>query len=195
MLDRDMLSRVTKEWDEELIRKNIDYGDSFNDLRLKTGVDNFIDRLTEKIERYRNVTKDGNVVEDETALDTLRDIANYCKLEYLFVSNKEDLLVDKAEKLLEGTNYTITKKEKESLPNIFESVYYDILEILENGEDVERILMTENSKEIYLMQLDKFTEDKNFNSISTIKAQQISEYPVEVVESFGTGYYHDFILK
>ena len=107
MLDEGALRSISEEWDAELIRKNKDYGDSFNDLRFETGVSNIVDRLKEKIMRYEQVSKNGNLVDDESAKDTLKDIANYCKLEYLYIDNLDTYKFSRASELLEGTMYTV----------------------------------------------------------------------------------------
>lgn len=60
-------------------RKNHDYGDSFHKTYLEEGMAMARIRLTDKLERFKKLTRDGGqLVNDESVRDTLIDMANYC---------------------------------------------------------------------------------------------------------------------
>ncbi len=58
--------------------KNADYGNSFHETFMEEGLAMARIRLTDKLNRFKNLTKDNEQhVEDESVLDTLYDMANY----------------------------------------------------------------------------------------------------------------------
>ena len=58
--------------------KNADYGNSFHETFAEEGLAMARIRLTDKLNRFKNLTKDNEQhVEDESVLDTLYDMANY----------------------------------------------------------------------------------------------------------------------
>jgi hypothetical protein len=65
---------------ELLERKNRDYGNSYDKLRDEFGPVAFYVRLTDKLERIKQVDAKGAAV-NETAEDTIKDIVGYCLLE------------------------------------------------------------------------------------------------------------------
>lgn len=60
-------------------KKNHDYGDSVNDTYKKFGIDAFLVRMYDKINRVYTLTRDKteSKVNDEKIEDTLQDLANY----------------------------------------------------------------------------------------------------------------------
>lgn len=62
---------------EILIKKNRDYGDSFSKLYREYGDLSIVIRLSDKLERYKNLLQHTNLVKDESKEDTLRDHAGY----------------------------------------------------------------------------------------------------------------------
>jgi hypothetical protein len=59
-------------------RKNHDYGDSFHKTYLEEGMAMARIRLTDKLERFKKLTREGGrAVKDESIRDTLIDLANY----------------------------------------------------------------------------------------------------------------------
>jgi isopropylmalate/homocitrate/citramalate synthase len=59
-------------------RKNHDYGDSFHKTFLEEGFAMSRIRLSDKLERFKSLTKSGEQkVNDESIVDTLKDMANY----------------------------------------------------------------------------------------------------------------------
>ena len=59
-------------------KKNRDYGDSFHKTYLEEGMAMARIRLTDKLERFKKLTREGGQeVKDESIRDTLIDMANY----------------------------------------------------------------------------------------------------------------------
>lgn len=59
-------------------KKNGDYGDSFHKTYLEEGMAMARIRLTDKLERFKKLTREGGqAVKDESVRDTLIDLANY----------------------------------------------------------------------------------------------------------------------
>ena len=67
-------------------RKNRDYGDSFHDTFIEEGFAMPRIRLTDKLNRFKTLTKnltERAAVVDESARDTLMDLANYALMTIL----------------------------------------------------------------------------------------------------------------
>ena len=60
-------------------KKNHDYGDSFHEMFLEEGWASARIRLTDKLKRFKQLTKnpDSQQIKDESVRDTLIDLANY----------------------------------------------------------------------------------------------------------------------
>ena len=61
------------------IKKNHDYGDSVSDTYNKFGMDSFLVRMYDKLNRLYTLTRKGSEIKvaDEKIEDTLLDLANY----------------------------------------------------------------------------------------------------------------------
>lgn len=72
------------------ITKNSDYGDSVHDTYMKYGIDSFLVRMTDKLNRVYSLTRKNSVqkVNNEKIEDTLLDLANYSIL--ALIELKED---------------------------------------------------------------------------------------------------------
>ena len=71
--------RICVELNSLYERKNRDYGDSFHKTYLEEGMAMARIRLTDKLERFKKLTREGGqAVKDESVRDTLIDMANYC---------------------------------------------------------------------------------------------------------------------
>ena len=70
---------VCKELNQLYKQKNQDYGDSFHETFLEEGMAMARIRLTDKLNRFKRLTKHESVrsVADESVRDTLIDLANY----------------------------------------------------------------------------------------------------------------------
>lgn len=69
--------RICQEMNELYIRKNKDYGDSFHATYIEEGMAMPRIRLTDKLNRFKRLTKADAMVKDESIRDTLIDLANY----------------------------------------------------------------------------------------------------------------------
>ena len=70
------------------VKKNNDYGDSFHKSFEEEGIAMARIRLSDKLNRFKNLTKNKNqAVEDESIIDTLIDLANYSIMTILEIEN------------------------------------------------------------------------------------------------------------
>lgn len=81
MLDRNYLIKESERIVELLIKKNIDYGDSFFHMMDRFGMLSFIIRITDKVGRLESIEKRQKIeVKTESVQDTIDDIIGYCLL-------------------------------------------------------------------------------------------------------------------
>ena len=74
-------------------RKNHDYGDSFGETYRKLGIISAVTRLTDKYNRLVSLsTKDKSeqLVNDESIMDTLYDMANYAIMTIIELNNEKN---------------------------------------------------------------------------------------------------------
>lgn len=70
-------------------KKNADYGDSFSDSLDKRGIVAALVRMEDKTNRLDSVTKSGEkLVDDETLVDTVMDLANYAIMTAMWLDSK-----------------------------------------------------------------------------------------------------------
>ena len=78
----------------KLVRKNRDYGDSaFKEPLLLPGMPShaaILVRMSDKIERLRNLFLGGKMLVDESCEDTVHDLAGYCILLALQMQRERD---------------------------------------------------------------------------------------------------------
>jgi len=75
-------------------RKNSDYGDSFGETYRKLGIISAVTRLTDKYNRLVSLsTKDKSeqLVNDESIMDTLYDMANYAIMTIIEIDNEKEV--------------------------------------------------------------------------------------------------------
>lgn len=89
--------------------KNNDYGDSVNDTFNKFGIDAFLVRMYDKLNRVYSLTRENKEikVQDEKIEDTLLDLANYAIITLVELKNvktEENIKAPKIEPLLEIRN-------------------------------------------------------------------------------------------
>lgn len=90
MLNRKFLEEEMQKLIDTLIRKNTDYGNSFDKGMEKWGGLNFLIRLDDKYGRLESIFDSKQIlVEDETVLDTINDIIGYCLLYKHYCMTKE----------------------------------------------------------------------------------------------------------
>ena len=84
-------ARICKELNDIYERKNHDYGDSFHETFLEEGMAMVRIRLTDKLRRFKVLTRDGGrQVDDESVRDTLIDLANYSIMAVLEMEETAD---------------------------------------------------------------------------------------------------------
>lgn len=77
--------QLCKELNEIYAKKNTAYGNSFGDTFKSLGLISAITRMSDKWNRIVNLSKhpERNKVEDESLVDSLKDLANYCLMTVL----------------------------------------------------------------------------------------------------------------
>lgn len=74
---------------EIYIKKNSDYGDSFSKMYQELGIVSAITRIGDKYNRLVNLSKGTTAqVKDESIVDTLMDMANYCLMTVMEIENE-----------------------------------------------------------------------------------------------------------
>ena len=73
-------------------KKNHDYGDSFGQSYKEWGITAAMTRMSDKWNRLKTLAKlpdEERRIEDEKITDTLLDLANYCLMTYMEVTDEE----------------------------------------------------------------------------------------------------------
>lgn len=79
---------ITDELKDTYIKKNHDYGNSFDKSIDKFGLTAAVVRMSDKMERLSSLlNKDAKV--DESIRDTVMDLANYCIMTAMYLDKKE----------------------------------------------------------------------------------------------------------
>ena len=82
--------RVIKELSETYVKKNIDYGNSFEKTLDKRGLIPAIVRMEEKMERMEQLWgTEKTLVEDESIIDSAMDLANYAIMTAMWLKKKQ----------------------------------------------------------------------------------------------------------
>lgn len=68
---------ILNEISETYVKKNADYGNSFSDLYSEFGMTSSIIRLSDKLNRLKQLQKTDAKVTNESVRDTLMDLSNY----------------------------------------------------------------------------------------------------------------------
>ena len=76
-INAEIMKRISDENYEMFLKKNADYGSSFEESLNEFGEVAGIVRINDKYRRLVNITKNENKVL-ESKIDTLKDMANYC---------------------------------------------------------------------------------------------------------------------
>ena len=98
----DLHKAICEEMHDLYERKNNDYGDSVSDTFNKFGLDAFLVRMYDKLNRVYSLTHEKQIkILDEKIEDTLLDLANYAVISLVELKNLEE-------------KYTITKDIAES---------------------------------------------------------------------------------
>lgn len=81
---------ITQEMGATYYKKNIDYGNSFDDSLDEDGLVVAKIRLGDKWKRFGQLINNDAKVSDESKRDTLLDMANYAIMTVMWMDNKED---------------------------------------------------------------------------------------------------------
>lgn len=81
---------ITEEMLHTYIRKNHDYGDSFNKSLDKFGLIASVVRMNDKMERIESLMNKESLVKDESIKDTLLDMANYAIMTVMWMNLHKD---------------------------------------------------------------------------------------------------------
>lgn len=84
----DKFKAIIDELFETYKKKNSDYGNSFDKSIDEWGLQAAAFRMDDKMNRFKNLVKNGTFkVKDETVVDTLKDLANYCIMTAMYLEN------------------------------------------------------------------------------------------------------------
>lgn len=76
---------------ETYINKNKAYGNSFDETCNNFGITAAMVRMSDKWNRLKTLTQDNKIsCGDESIKDTLLDLANYCVMTYMWLSDKNE---------------------------------------------------------------------------------------------------------
>ena len=90
-MQKDNFTIITDKMHDTYMKKNHDYGNSF-DLSLdKYGLIASIVRMEDKINRLNSLKDKNAMVSDESIKDTLLDLANYAIMTCMYLENKNKL--------------------------------------------------------------------------------------------------------
>ena len=90
-LDGERHADVCSQLTDLYVHKNHDYGDSFHQTFLEEGMAMCRIRLSDKLNRFKNLTKDcSSQVPSESIKDTLMDLANYAIMTIIEMEDGND---------------------------------------------------------------------------------------------------------
>ncbi len=90
MTKPEMHMKICNELNEMYTKKNHDYGDSFHLSFLEEGMAMPRIRLSDKLNRFKQLTRIGDQqVHDESLRDTLLDLANYAIMTAMEIDEQE----------------------------------------------------------------------------------------------------------
>lgn len=81
---------ITAEMVETYIRKNHDYGNSFDKSLDKFGLIASVVRIGDKMNRIESLIQKEAMVQDESIKDTLLDMASYCVMTIMWLNNNRE---------------------------------------------------------------------------------------------------------
>lgn len=82
-----------KELQDIFVKKNTDYGNSFEESLEKHGLIAAIVRMEDKISRLNTLSKNEALVKDESIIDTLKDLSNYALMTAVWLEQDEDVKI------------------------------------------------------------------------------------------------------
>lgn len=82
-----------KELQEIFVKKNTDYGNSFEESLEKHGVIAAIVRMEDKMSRLNTLSKNNALVKDESIIDTLKDLSNYALMTAVWLEAGQEVKI------------------------------------------------------------------------------------------------------
>ena len=80
--------RITNQMHDTYIKKNHDYGNSFDKSMDEFGMTSAVIRMNDKLERLKTLSKKESMVKDESVQDTLLDLANYAIMTVMYLKKQ-----------------------------------------------------------------------------------------------------------
>ena len=81
-----------KELQDIFVKKNTDYGNSFEESLDKHGLIAAIVRMEDKMSRLNTLSKQEALVSDESIIDTLKDLSNYALMSAVWLENTDAVI-------------------------------------------------------------------------------------------------------
>ena len=81
---------ITSQMHDTYIKKNHDYGNSFDKSMDEFGITSAVIRMNDKLERLKTLSRKESMVKDESVKDTLLDLANYAIMTVMYLKKHED---------------------------------------------------------------------------------------------------------
>ena len=99
-----------KELLEIFVKKNTDYGNSFEESLEKHGLIAAIVRMEDKMSRLNTLSKQEALVSDESLIDTLKDLSNYALMSAVWLeqTKKEADFLNKVNQAITTSPLTAT---------------------------------------------------------------------------------------
>jgi hypothetical protein len=99
-----------KELQEIFVKKNTDYGNSFEESLEKHGLIASIVRMEDKMSRLNTLSKQEALVTDESLIDTLKDLSNYALMSAVWLeqTKKEADFLNKVSQAVTTSPLTVT---------------------------------------------------------------------------------------
>lgn len=99
-----------KELQEIFVKKNTDYGNSFEESLEKHGLIAAIVRMEDKMSRLNTLSKQEALVSDESLIDTLKDLSNYALMSAVWLegTTKEADFLNKVNQAITTSPLTAT---------------------------------------------------------------------------------------
>ena len=114
-----------KELQEIFVKKNTDYGNSFEESLEKHGLIAAIVRMEDKMSRLNTLSKQEAFVSDESLIDTLKDLSNYALMSAVWLegTKKEVDFLNKVNQAITTSPLTATLDSVN--PNLSPAVMVD----------------------------------------------------------------------
>lgn len=105
-----------KELQEIFVKKNADYGNSFEESLEKHGLIAAIVRMEDKISRLQTLSKQDALVKDESIIDTLKDLSNYALMSAVWLEQGDvsESTSKKVEKFIFGNEPVVVERQFQS---------------------------------------------------------------------------------